>query len=254
MNGPGSGTKFIRPAFLPIALVAVALAGCGTVQRAVVAPPGPAPQQDANWRGREDVRDAIALLNRGEGPAARAKLMRALRRQPGDNIARSLIQQIDTDPRVLLGGENYSYTLREGETLSTVAQRALGNPMLFYALARYNNIAVPQSAVPGQTILVPGRRPAPPQPAARPEQRPAPARPAPAPTPEAAPARPAPRPGNPGQAARLRAQGLASMNAGQVDRAVALLRQALTLDPDNVAIRNDLNRALRIRNTVRSRR
>ena len=43
------------------------------------------------------------------------------------------------------------------------------------------------------------------------------------------------------------------MNAGAIDQAVALLRQALALDPDNAAIRSDLNRALRVQNTVRSR-
>ena len=197
-------------------------------------------------------RDAIAHLNRGEAPAARRVLTAALRRDPTDSVARELLRQIDTDPRQLLGTENYSYTLREGETLSTVAQRALGDPMLFYALARYNNIAVPTSVVPGQTILVPGRRPAPPPPRREPPRsappRTAPHRRAAAPAPRAAPR------GNPAQAARLRGQGLAALNAGSVDRAVALLRQALALDPDNAAIRNDLNRALRVQSTVRSRR
>jgi len=232
------------------ALVALTLAGCGTVQRGAVTPPaGAAAQGDGNWSGRERVGEAIAHLNRGEAPAARTLLMALLRRRPEDAIARQLITQIDTDPRVLLGTENYSYTLREGETLSSVAQRALGNPMMFYALARYNNIAVPASVVPGQTILVPGRRPAPPPPP-RAEPRPAPARPAPE------TAAPAPRPvqrGNPAQAARLRGQGLAALNAGAINRAVALLRQALALDPGNAVIRGDLNRALRIQSTVRSR-
>jgi LysM domain-containing protein len=157
MSSQGAGPKPIGLIFLP-ALLGMGLAGCGTTQRAGVTPPSNAAAQgDPNWRGREEVRDAIALLNRGEAVAARAKLMGVLRRQPGDDVARRLLQQIDTDPRELLGRENYSYTLRAGETLSTVAQRALGNPMLFYALARYNNIAVPESVAPGQTILVPGR-------------------------------------------------------------------------------------------------
>jgi len=233
------------------ALLAIALAGCGTTRPGAVAPPSASPsQEEGNWRGRERVREAIAHLNRGDSAAARRVLVAVLRRQADDAVARQLLAQIDTDPRELLGRENYSYTLREGETLSSVAQRALGNPMLFYALARYNNIAVPTSVVPGQTILIPGRRPAPPQP--RPEPRPTPTRPAPTPETTA----PAPRPvqrGNPAQAARLRGQGLAALNGGQINRAVALLRQALSLDPGNAVIRNDLNRALRIQSTVRSR-
>jgi LysM domain-containing protein len=235
-----------------ILLLALALAGCGTMRRGGVTPPsGQAPQEDGNWRGRDRIRDAIAALNRGDAASARRGLTAVLRRQPNDGVARQLLEQIDRDPRELLGAENYSYTLREGETLSSVAQRAFGNPMMFYALARYNNIAVPSSVGPGQTILIPGRRPAPPAP--RPEPRPAPARPAPsAPTP--APAQPTQPAANPALAARLRGQGLAAMNAGAIDRAVALLRRAAALDPANALIRNDLNRALRIQGTLRSRR
>lgn len=250
MKGSGHNMRLVRSAPL-IGLFALTLSGCGTMQRAGISPPSNGqPAQADNWRGRENVRDAIALLNRGDPVGARRKLMTVLRQQPGDAVARSLIQQIDTDPHVLLGRENYSYTLREGETLSTVAQRALGNPMLFYALARYNDIAVPESVGPGRTILVPGRRPAPPPP--RSEPRPTPS---PRPTaPNVTPPRPAPPASNPAQAARLRAQGLAALNAGQIDRAVSLLRQALAQDPGSAPIRNDLNRALRIQGTVRSRR
>jgi len=253
MSTWASGTRGMQVRRLPIVLLALGLAGCGTMQRPGVAPPSDgAPQQDANWRGREEVRDAIALLNLGDAAGARRKLVRVLRRQPSDAIAAQLLRQIDTDPRVLLGQESYSYTLREGETLSTVAQRLLGNPMLFYALARYNNIAVPSSVGPGQTIQVPGRRPvAPPPP--RPEPRPTPPRSAPAPDAAAPAPRQAPRT-NPAGAARLRGQGLAALNAGNVNRAVSLLRQALALDPGNATIRRDLDRALRIQSTVRSRR
>jgi hypothetical protein len=179
--------------------------------------------------------------------------MTALRRQPGDAVARQLLTQIDTDPMQLLGRENYSYTVREGETLSIIAARLLGTPMMFYALARYNNIAVPMSVGPGQVILVPGRRPAPP-PQPRPQRpTPAPAQPQVRPVPTPPVQRPAARATNPALAARLRGQGLAAMSAGAIDRAVALLRQALSLDPGNGVIRNDLARALRIRGTVRSR-
>lgn len=241
---------------LAAAVLGLGLAGCGTIQRGGTGtPPGGAPTQSGAWA--EHVRDVIADLNRGDATAARRKLTSILRRRSDHGIARQLLAQIDTDPRTLLGTESYSYTLRPGETLSTVAQRALGNPMLFYALARYNNIAVPSSVVPGQTIQVPGRRPAPPAQRAQPRPEPR----APGRQPRATPPQtlaPAPRPAapraNPAQAARLRAQGLAALNAGSVDRAVALLRQAAALDPGNGAIRGDLGRAQRIQSTLRSRR
>ncbi len=178
--------------------------------------------------------------------------MTVLRRDPADGIARQLLSQIDGDPRQMLGAESYSYTLREGETLSTIAQRALGNPMMFWILARYNGIAVPEAVQPGQVIQVPGRRPA---------AQPAPRRPQPAPggstSPRAQPVPPAAEPAqptNPALAARLRSQGLAALNAGAVDRAVGLLRQALAADPGNAAVRADLERALRVQRTVRARR
>jgi hypothetical protein len=241
-----------------IALLALALAGCGTVQRG---PHVAAPSQSRNEptaRTTERLREAIADLYRGDAAAARRKLTALLRRQPGEATARRLLSEIDTDPRVLLGAENYSYTMREGETLSSIAQRALGDPMLFYALARYNNIAVPSSVVTGQVILIPGHRPAPPAPPPPPQAppprptpraTPRPAQPAPGPAVQA----PQPRAANPALAARLRGQGLAAMNGGQINRAVALLRQAQSLDPGSAVIRNDLARALRIQSTVRAR-
>lgn len=224
------------------------LAGCAAGPRLGAG----APTETGEWRGRAGVQDAIALLNRGDPARARRRLMTVLRREPSDGIARDLVAQIDADPRQVLGAESYAYTLRDGETLSTVAQRALGNPMKFYILARYNDIAVPENVRPGQVIRIPGRPPAPP-----PERRPArpapdrtePARPSP--SRPVVPARPA---ANPALAARLRTQGLAALNGGQVARAVSLLSQAAAADPGNGAIRQDLERARRVQRTVRSRR
>lgn len=229
--------------------VLLALAGCNSTPGA--RPEAPSAPASGEWRGREGVQEAIALLNRGEADPARRRLMSVLRRDPADGIARQLISQIDGDPRQILGAQSYSYTMREGETLSTIAQRAFGNPMMFYLLARYNNIAVPQSVTPGQVIQIPGRRPSPPA-ERRPQQRPAPAPPRPQAT------RPAPEPAapaaNPALAARLRAQGLSALNGGAVDRSVSLLRQALAAQPENAAIRGDLARALRVQRTLQSRR
>lgn len=253
-NRSGATSLSIRS--LAFCVLAAALAGCSTVQRVAGPPTGAEPQQATDRRGQQLVQQAIADLNRGDPVAARRRLMTALRRRPADAVARQLITQIDTDPMQLLGRENYTYTLRDGETLSMIAGRMLGNPLMFYALARYNNIAVPTSVVPGQTILVPGRRPAPPAPApqrSQPRATPAPTQPQARPSAPAPAQRPVQRATNPGLAARLRGQGLAAMNAGAINRAVALLRQALALDPDNGLIRNDLGRALRIQGTVRAR-
>jgi predicted Zn-dependent protease len=239
-------------------VAALGLGGCGssgtkTVASASSAPVSAPTEEEGNWAGRDGVKDAIALLNEGNSKEARERLMAVLRKQPGDAIARQLVQQIDSDPKVLLGSESYSYTLKDGESLSSVAQRTLGNPMMFYALARYNGIAVPTSVEAGQTILVPGKRPEPARAAAKKTAPKAAPEPKAAAKPVESVAKPAARAANPAQASKFRGQALAALNSGAIDRAVSLLRQALSHDPGNGTIKGDLNRALRIQKTVRSR-
>jgi tetratricopeptide (TPR) repeat protein len=242
-------------------LVGLMLAGCQTKKAEVASASSKAPVEDETWAGRAGVKDAIALLNEGKPDEARRHLIKVLEAQPGDAIARRLVTQIDSDPKVLLGARNYSYKLKEGDSLSSLAQRHLGDPMMFYALARYNDITVPTAVTPGQSILIPGKKLAAPktakkEPKAEPAEKKQPAtaaaKPAPAtPAPKAQPQRVAAA--NPAQAARLRGQGLAALNNGAIDRAVALFRQALNFDPASALIKADLGRALRIQSTVRAR-
>lgn len=196
----------------------------------------------------EDTKAAIALLNAGRPDAAREKLLRALKARPGDMIAQSLLKQIDTDPRVLLGARNHGYVVKEGDTMSGLAQRFLGDPLMSYALARYNGLTSPLSIAPGKSLRIPGQAKAP---AAARKNSGEPAKSAgPAASPAAKPVRTAT---SPAEAARLRGQGLAAMNSGAINRAVTLLRQALARDPENGVIRNDLARALRIQGTLNGR-
>lgn len=211
------------------------------------------------YAGRPEVQQAIALLNAGDGAAARVLLTKALKKEPANFVASKLIEQIDKDPAVLLGAENFPYAAQEGDTLSQLAEKHLGDSLLFYALARYNNVAVPSAPLTGRLLRIPGKAPEPPK-QAEPAPKPAPRKPAPAAkkAPPAAVAKapakkpPAPAPAaNPARAAKLRAAGLAAMNSGDINRAVALLRQAQAADPGNAAIKNDLARALRIQASLR---
>ncbi len=215
----------------------------------------------AGWAGRAGVGDAIELLNKGDATTARARLARVLRRTPGDSVAALLVKQIDTSPRTLLGERSFAYVARPGDTMSTLAARFLGNPMLFYGLARYNDM-IPAGLAPGRTLRIPGEAPAPREPRApvqKPaeEKQPRPAPPAPAApaTPAAPAARPAAAPrADAARAAKLRAAGLEAMNRGAIDGAIALLTQAGRLDPGNALIRRDLDRAIRIRGAVKAKR
>ena len=149
----------------------------------------------------------------------------------------SLLKQIDTPARTLLGTASFPYVARADDTMSSLAERFLGNPMLFYALARYNGIDAPRHARGRPRAAHPrprearagARRKGAASPARRDAQRRSrPSRRAAAPPPPVARA-------NPAQAAGLRAAGLEQMNRGAIDRAVALLTSASQLDPANAA-------------------
>ncbi len=235
------------------ASAAVVLAGCATTPAsAPVKTPAAAPKPPAPVAPRfvatpgltpaERLRNLLDLLNSGARDQARAEAQELVRQEPDNARAKSLLNQIDADPAALLGSTNFSYKLKAGETLQTVAERYLGDRTLFYALARYNGLAAPNLAQPGMTILVPGvRRPA--APAAAPRRR----TPSGSETPRAAPAPgPAAPARNPAQARALRSQALLQMNRGAINRAVDLLRQAAQLNPDSAPIKADLARAVRI--------
>lgn len=190
----------------------------------------------------ERVRLALELLDGGEADEAKAELEAALQARPGDATAARLLEQINTDPRQLLGTRSRSYVVREGDTMSGLAERFLGDPLMFYALSRYNDIASPRTLAAGRTIYVPDRSrtsasapPNPPSPLAR----------TPAPTVVA------PYQADPRRAGQLRLAGLEELNRGDADAAVRLLQQAQVFDRDNDMIRRDLERALRVQASLR---
>jgi hypothetical protein len=204
------------------------------------------------WAGREGVKDAIALLNAGDAIGARKRIIAVLTANPGDGIARKLIDQIDKDPKLLLGAQNFRYVVREGDSFSSLAQQFLGDPMMFYALARYNDFVIPVHPPIGRSILIPGKAKIAKKAAAKPQVGKKPAAMATNATP--APAAPKTVPAavsDPPRASKLRGMALAAMNSGAIDRAVALLRQAHSADPANPVIKNDLSRAIRIQSSVR---
>ncbi|MDH3597796.1 MAG: LysM peptidoglycan-binding domain-containing protein [Rhodospirillales bacterium] len=105
---------------------------------------------------------SISLLEVGEAGQAKAELLAYLAEDPGGrytNPTKGLLEQIDTDPKVLLGTEYFIYKMKSGESLSSVAKQYLGGALKFYALARYNELDNPSQIKVGQVIKVPGKEP-----------------------------------------------------------------------------------------------
>jgi tetratricopeptide (TPR) repeat protein len=223
-------------AFAGASLAALSLAGCATAPSITSPSSAPAASQAATTPA-DRVNKAMELLLQAKPAEARAQLMSALKDQPTNDTARKLLNQIDTDPKALFGPKTYPYKARPGDTASGLASRFLGDPLMFYALARLNGIDPPSKALDGLTVMIPGE----PKPVVRA-------------TPKAAAAAPPPvAKRDPARANQLRAQGLVQLNQGAIGRAVSLLQQAVALDPDNAAIKHDLDRAQRIQRTVQKK-
>jgi LysM domain len=234
--------------------LALLLAACGTTKAPPVnphpaAPPPPAKPAPEGFVATpgldpaERATRAMQLLDVGQLGPARAELDALLADAPDNAIGKSLMRQIEEDPRTLLGEDSISHKVEPDETLQQIAEKYLGDRTLFWALARYNGLAVPQAIHPGQILLIPrphrAERPARGETGEGRTVHPAPEKPA-APPPPPAPPR------DPVRAASLRGQALEALSRGQAARAVALLREASQGDPDSPLIKRDLERAERI--------
>lgn len=231
---------------IPLAILALAasLGACANMPERMQNAVNRASSLATTQSAQERVHAAMDSLQRGDERHARSVLEAALREEPGNATARRLLDEINADPRRQLGERSRSYTVQESDTMTSLAERFVGDPLMFYALARYNNMA-PDELRAGQAIQVPDRRRTtnasvrvPPTPGA----------------PNAAPSAPPAvvSADASARAARLRLQGLERLNAGDADNAVVLLRQAHNLDTGNAAIQSDLSRAQRIQASLRA--
>ncbi len=160
-------------------------------------PPAPTPSgpvsPEAKVQSQKVAMSAVELLQAGNEDQARSELRQALLLDPQNRLALNLTRQLSSDAMSLLGRDSFPYTVRSGESLSMLAQRFLGDPYSFYALARYNDIKVPRQLAAGQVLRIPGK--APPVGARAVEPPPPPPPPGPAPSPPTgAPPAPAPSP------------------------------------------------------------
>ncbi|HYD71603.1 MAG TPA: LysM domain-containing protein [Candidatus Binatia bacterium] len=231
-----------------LAMIAIAVGLAGACSHLPEMPPMPSigarPEATPGLSPRDRVRLAVELLDGGDEQRAELELRAALEEQPNNGAAQRLLQQITEDPRALLTATPRPYTVRQGDSMSALAERYLGDALMFYALARYNDLEAPNQLSAGQRLMIPMRpgviaASAPPNDAAAP--------------PASTAALPL-RTGDPERANQLRLQGLQQLNAGNVDSAISLLRQAQSLDAGNPAIQRDLDRALRLQAALGSGR
>jgi LysM repeat protein len=220
---------------------------------------GPAARAEA----QRLVRHAFELLDQGEEAQAKTDVEQALALEPDNRAAACLLKGITADPQQTLGAPSTPYTVRPGETLARIAQRALGDTCEFYILARYNQIRVPRQLPAGQVIRIPGTRAlAGPEPAAPAKPAaPAVAKPA-APTPaeQSAAVNPAPAapPKPPGPDPQIRAQverhhraAFAAFRKQDLATAIREWDRVLEIDPANDLARARRQEALELNRKLR---
>lgn len=98
---------------------------------------------------------ALQLLQDGQPQQADTELEAYLKDVPDSKPAQDLVAQIETPLDKLFPAENFRVTLAKDESLSSLAKTYLGDALKFYALARYNAIAVPAKVNAGQSIKIP---------------------------------------------------------------------------------------------------
>jgi tetratricopeptide (TPR) repeat protein len=147
--------------------IGVGLAACGPqkVAQAPAAVPAVAVPQQApapifvatsGLTPSARLKKAVNLLSTGQEGQARAEIQELLVDNPNGETAKSILDQIDRDPKELFGMQSFAYTLKPGETLSIIADRYLNDRYKFWGLAKYNNITNPAGVSVGQAIQIPG--------------------------------------------------------------------------------------------------
>lgn len=117
-------------------------------------PPGSAA---ARSQAQALLKHAAEQLNEGNEEAARDGILHALALDPNNRTGLCLQRGLAADPMTSLGRDSTTYTVRPGDTLGSIAQRALGESCEFYLLARYNQIRVPSRLYVGQVLKIPGK-------------------------------------------------------------------------------------------------
>jgi len=151
--------KFVAFALMLPVLVA---AGCGVFDESDDTVPAPSsteqPRPEPEAPEAEGISAAIGYLEAGKSACARKLLARLKEESPDSPVVARLIRQIDAPIEDLLPGPYRQIKVSTGQSLYQIAGRELGDPLLFYALARLNGIEVPALVPVGSILRIPESR------------------------------------------------------------------------------------------------
>lgn len=169
LSYPGKRNSPVRN--LLLAALTIALAGCEGAKPAPPAPPPapppvvaePAPAEPAEpqyvaepgLKPQQRIERAVKLLEKGATGQARAELEAYLAAIPNSKVAQDLVRQIDVPSSEYYPATSREVTLGAGDSFSVLAQKYLGSYYQFYALAKYNGVAVPRDISAGRKIRIP---------------------------------------------------------------------------------------------------
>lgn len=118
-------------------------------------PVAPAEESGSDLPQRTGLAQALSDLERGRFDQAWQLLEQLNERDSGSAIVRKLLAQLEQAPEELLPGPYSSIQVAPGESLSEIANRELGDPLMFVALARLNEIPVPMQVAVGTVLRLP---------------------------------------------------------------------------------------------------
>lgn len=140
-------------AALAAATLALAVTACGSFQSATRGVDEAQPLTEASMARSWE--RGLRLLARGDEDMAEAEFVLARESAEFEERARRMLRQIRTPPTRYFPADYFHVELSQGQSLSSLAERYLGEPLEFYALARYNAIRTPASVALGQQIRIP---------------------------------------------------------------------------------------------------
>jgi nucleoid-associated protein YgaU len=112
-------------------------------------------QPTPGLKANERLQVAIKALQNGDVERAKVELTVFVAEQPKNKVGTGLLAQIETSADKYFPRDNFTVALKQGESLSNVAATYLGDPLQFYALARYNQIQNPSKVTVGQSLRIP---------------------------------------------------------------------------------------------------